>query len=271
MTKARVIAATSICLFWAAALPVYAQHEGEGGKQPEKQSAPQARPQQARPQEARPAPARPQPAPHQQAQRQQPAPGQSRPAETRSAPAHAAAPAQNAQKSQPRRAEQATARPAAPAQQQHPAQQARQQTPAQAQPQRTRQQAQTWQQQRGWQRPGAWQGRATWQLDVSQHWSSDHRTWAQRGGYGGYLIPLATFNLSFGSRHFFRLGAMPGMYDGYPRFSDGGFSFLIVDPWPSDWGANWYSADDVYVDYNDGYYLCNRSFPQERLAIAIAL
>ena len=69
----------------------------------------------------------------------------------------------------------------------------------------------------------------------------------------------------------FRLGVIPVMYMGYPQFAYGGFSFLMVDPWPSDWSANWYSADDVYVDYDDGYYLYNRSYPQERLAITIGL
>jgi len=64
------------------------------------------------------------------------------------------------------------------------------------------------------------------------------------------------------------------MYMGYPRFSYGGFSFLLVDPWPSDWDQNWYSDDDVYVDYdyNDGgYYLYNRRYPQERLAVTIVM
>jgi hypothetical protein len=61
------------------------------------------------------------------------------------------------------------------------------------------------------------------------------------------------------------------MYLGYPRFAYGGYSFMMLDPWPEDWAENWYATDDVYVDYDDGYYLYNRSFPQERLAIAIVL
>jgi hypothetical protein len=118
---------------------------------------------------------------------------------------------------------------------------------------------------------GGWQGHSTFQQSRSQNWSSDHRDWAQRGGYGGYMIPQDRFSLSFGSQHFFRLGGLPGMYMGYPRFSYGGFSFLMVDPWPGDWPENWYSADDVYIDYDNGYYLCNRQFPQERLAVTIVL
>jgi len=163
-----------------------------------------------------------------------------------------------------------------PQQPQQRAQQPKQQQPQQRaqqqqQPQRTEQQARSWQQQKGWAQKGGWQGHSTFQQSRSQNWSSDHRSWAQRGGYGGYYIPQATFSLSFGSGHFFHLGRLPVMYLGYPRFSYGGFSFLMVDPWPGDWPENWYTADDVYIDYNDGYYLCNRRFPQERLAITIVL
>jgi len=61
------------------------------------------------------------------------------------------------------------------------------------------------------------------------------------------------------------------MYLGYPQFAYGGFSFLMVDPSPGDWSTNWYASDDVYIDYDDGYYLYNRRYPQERLAITIEL
>ena len=140
------------------------------------------------------------------------------------------------------------------------------------QPQRNQQQARSWQQQRGWvQQGGGWQAQNTWQQDRARNWSSDHRTWEQRGGYGGYYVPQATFNLSFGSRHFFRMRTRPVMYMGYPRFWYGGYSFLLVDPYPEYWPADWYSADDVYIDYDDGYYLYNRSYPNVRLAITVAL
>jgi hypothetical protein len=62
------------------------------------------------------------------------------------------------------------------------------------------------------------------------------------------------------------------MYLGYPRFEYGGYSFLLVDPWPEYWSDNWYASDDLYVDYdNDGYYLFDRNYPQVRLAVTIAL
>jgi hypothetical protein len=61
------------------------------------------------------------------------------------------------------------------------------------------------------------------------------------------------------------------MYMGYPRFSYGGYSFLLVDPWPDSWADNWYATDDVYIGYDDGYYLYNRRHPGFGLAITIAL
>jgi hypothetical protein len=64
---------------------------------------------------------------------------------------------------------------------------------------------------------------------------------------------------------------MPVMYMGYPRFYYGGFSFLMVDPYPSYWAANWYESDDVYIAYNDGYYLYNRRYPEVQLAITVSL
>ena len=146
-----------------------------------------------------------------------------------------------------------------------------QETRQQKQPQRTRQQAAAWQQQRGWLQQGGWRGESTWQRGRAQRWESEHRSWAQRGGYGGYYIPQARFGLYFGSQHWFRMRSRPTIYMGYPRFSYSGFSFLLVDPWPEYWAENWYDTDDVYIDYDEGYYLHNRRSPSVRLAITVAL
>jgi hypothetical protein len=136
---------------------------------------------------------------------------------------------------------------------------------------RTRQQAQTWQQQSSWRQDGAWQEHSSWQQDRSSNWQSDHRSWAQRGGYGGYYIPQASFNLHFGAAHWFRIENQPIIVGGYPRFQYGGYLFMMVDPWPGDWAQNWYAADDVYVGYNNGYYLYNRAYPGEAIAITVVL
>ncbi len=63
----------------------------------------------------------------------------------------------------------------------------------------------------------------------------------------------------------------PTIYMGYPRFSYGGFDFLILDPWPEYWGDDWYATDDVYVGYDDGYYLYDRGYPGIRLAITVQM
>jgi len=80
-------------------------------------------------------------------------------------------------------------------------------------------------------------------------------------------IPDDRFRSSFGNEHRFRIGA-PSMVGGYSRFQYGGFWFGFVDPWPE----GWYYTDDVYVDYiGGGYYLCNPSYPDARIAITVVL
>jgi hypothetical protein len=136
---------------------------------------------------------------------------------------------------------------------------------------RSREQAEAWQKQRGWLNKGGWHGHDSWQKNRAQHWAVEHRTWAQRGGYGGYYIPRERFGMYFGPAHFFRIRTRPVIFMGYPRFEYAGFSFLMVDPWPEYWAENWYDSDDVYIDFEDGYYLCNRRRPGVRLAITVAL
>jgi len=46
---------------------------------------------------------------------------------------------------------------------------------------------------------------------------------------------------------------------------------MMVDPWPQDWDSNWYATDDVYVGYDNGYYLYNRVHPGEAIAITVIL
>lgn len=270
MKAIRVTSTAAVVLLFGAVMPASAQHEG-GEKQEEKQPQQHAQqPQRAAPQQhaAQPRPEQAQRAAQPKQQEQQRA-AQSKPQEQ----PRAAQPKQQEQQraAQPKQQEQQRA--AQPAAQQNRAQtqQVRQQPQQSAPPQRTQQQARSWQQQKGWSQGGGWQGHSTFAQDRSQNWSSDHRTWGQRGGYGGYFIPQAQFSASFGGGHFFRLGVLPGLYLGYPQFSYGGFSFLMVDPWPSDWSENWYSSDDVYIDYNDGYYLHDRSHPGEALAITVRL
>jgi hypothetical protein len=61
------------------------------------------------------------------------------------------------------------------------------------------------------------------------------------------------------------------MYLGYPRFTYDGFSFMLVDPYPENWAPNWYATDELYIGYNNGYYLYDRNYPQEAVAISIVM
>jgi hypothetical protein len=132
-----------------------------------------------------------------------------------------------------------------------------------------RQQSHAWHRQAGWRQHGGWEGRHTWNEHRARHWEHDHRSWAQRGGYGGYVIPQHRFYRHFGHEHVFRIRSRPTIYMGYPRFQYGGFGFVIVDPWPEYWADTWYDSDDVYIDYDDGYYLYNRRYPDVAIAITV--
>lgn len=112
----------------------------------------------------------------------------------------------------------------------------------------------------------------TWQEHRSNNWQSDHRTWAQRGGYHGYRIPDDQYRGYFGSDHYFLIYGLPFMVEGgYPRFQYGGYWISPVDPWPESWAANWYDTDEVYVTYVDnGYYMYNRRYPSVGIAINIS-
>lgn len=222
-------------------------------EQPQQQQRAQQAPQQQRAQQAQPQ------------QRVQQAP-QQQPAQQPQQQQRAQQPQQQQRAEQPQ--------PQQRAQQPQPQQRAQQPQPpqrAQQAPQRTEQQARVWQQQSGWSQQGAWQEHATWQQDRSSHWQTDHRTWGERGGYGGYYIPQDSFGLYFGAGHWFRIQSQPIIVAGYPRFQYGGYSFMMVDPWPGDWAPNWYATDDVYVGYSNGYYLYNRMHPGEAMAITVIL
>ena len=129
--------------------------------------------------------------------------------------------------------------------------------------------AHDWQEQRGWQKHGGWRGTDKWHGGKAHHWHDEHRTWHQRGGYGGYYIGHTTFSLYFGSRHAFRIQSRPVIYRGYPRFYHQGYSFILVDPYPETWEDDWYETDEVYIEYDDGYYLYNRRRPGYALAVTI--
>jgi hypothetical protein len=169
-------------------------------------------------------------------------------------------------------------------QQQQQEQQKRQQqrTQQQQQEQQKQQQQRTQQQQQQQQgtRPSQQERRvpqgeqaAVWQQHRARSWQTEHRTWQQRGGYNGYRVPADRFSQYYGQNHVFRIYSQPMVIaGGYPRFQYGGYWFNVLDPWPEYWPNNWYQNDDVYIDYSgDGYYLYNRRYPRDRIAISIYL
>ena len=113
----------------------------------------------------------------------------------------------------------------------------------------------------------------TWQNHRTGNWQTDHRTWQQRGGYNGYRVPDARYNVYFGQRNAFRIYSLPFMvFDGYPRFQYNGYWITLLDPWPGNWSNDWYDTDDVYVVYqNGGYYLYDNSYPGIGIAISISM
>jgi len=87
----------------------------------------------------------------------------------------------------------------------------------------------------------------------------------QRGHNGGGRIPDDRFKANFGREHAFRVSR--GDYDNH-RFQYGGYSFVFVDQWPS----NWLYTQDVYVvDINGVYYLCNPTYPGINVALSFNL
>jgi flagellar biosynthesis GTPase FlhF len=89
---------------------------------------------------------------------------------------------------------------------------------------------------------------------------------AQRaGGNGRGRIPEDRFRASFGREHSFRVNQAD--YSRDRRFQYGGYSFVFVDEWPS----NWLYTQDVFVVEIDGvYYLCNAMYPGVNITLNIA-
>lgn len=185
-------------------------------------------------------------------------------------------PAKQEQKAKPEKQQQAK-----PPQQQYPQQQAKGQQDQQRQQHQQQAIVQHGQQHQQQENRSAQQRspeqvhvqQVAWQGDRAHSWQAEHRNWQQRGGYNGYRVPDDHFRNYYGHDHGFRLYSLPVMYvGGHRRFQYGGYWFGMVDPWPEYWSDDWYDNDDVYVDYyGDGYYLFNRRYPGDRIAISFYL
>lgn len=82
-------------------------------------------------------------------------------------------------------------------------------------------------------------------------------------------IPDAKFKASFGREHHFAVRHVittTNVVAGQTNFVYGGYTFVILDPWP----AAWLFTDDCYVDYVDGdYFLFDVMHPGIRIALFV--
>ena len=91
---------------------------------------------------------------------------------------------------------------------------------------------------------------------------AEHSNGGRRG-----RIPDDRFKAHFGREHHFHIGH-PETVEGHPHFSYGGYSFIIVQAWPADWGYD----DDVYViDDGSVYYLCDVAHPGVQLELTVVV
>jgi hypothetical protein len=114
--------------------------------------------------------------------------------------------------------------------------------------------------------------RSSWLRFRARNFHSERRSWRQRGGYRGYRLPNSYFHSHFGRNRWFRANTLQFVFvSGNPYFDYDDYRFTMLDPYPEYWGDDWYHEDDLYVDhYDDGYYLCNRRYP-DRPGVAISI
>ena len=85
---------------------------------------------------------------------------------------------------------------------------------------------------------------------------------ASKGGH----IPDDKFRSHFGKSHTFH-PSRPTIVNNQPTFVYGGYSFIMVDPWPAEWAY----TDDCYIDYIDGeYFLFDLLHPGVRIALFVS-
>jgi hypothetical protein len=83
----------------------------------------------------------------------------------------------------------------------------------------------------------------------------------------GRRIPEERFRSTFGREHHFHINR-PVIVEGAPQFEYGGYTFVLVDPWPAEWAY----TDDFYVDYvDDTYYLYDPFHPGIQIALNIIM
>jgi hypothetical protein len=96
----------------------------------------------------------------------------------------------------------------------------------------------------------------------------------ERGGGGqrvanggrGQRIPDDKFRASFGREHHFRVQRAQIVNQAQPQFVYGGYTFVLQQPWPSEWSYD----DDCYIDYVDGdYYMYDLNHPGIQILVFV--
>lgn len=94
---------------------------------------------------------------------------------------------------------------------------------------------------------------------------SENEAHSHPAGKGGH-IPDDKFRSHFGKSHTFH-PSRPTIVNNQPTFVYGGYSFVMVDPWPAEWAY----TDDCYIDYVDGeYFLFDLLHPGVRIALFVS-
>ncbi|MGD0568104.1 MAG: hypothetical protein ABSA78_06835 [Candidatus Sulfotelmatobacter sp.] len=96
----------------------------------------------------------------------------------------------------------------------------------------------------------------------------EHPAAAEQGRPSGNnaRIPDDKFKAHFGRGHTFK--AQKVIVQGQTQFQYGGYSFILVDPWP----VGWAYTDDCYIDYIDGeYFLFDLLHPGVQIAVTVVL
>jgi hypothetical protein len=100
------------------------------------------------------------------------------------------------------------------------------------------------------------------------HEEKDHQGHARPAGKSAH-IPDPKFKANFGHQHTFAVKQViheTRVVPGQTQFVYGGYSFIIVDPWPS----VWLYSDDCYIDYvDDDYFLFDVMHPGIRVALFV--
>ena len=84
-------------------------------------------------------------------------------------------------------------------------------------------------------------------------------------------IPDEKFKANFGRQHTFtatRVVRTTTVVAGQTNFVYGGYTFIILEPWPT----GWVMTDDCYIDYIDGeYFLVDVVHPEFRVSLSVNL